>query len=334
MKLVNLTAAAAIALGVLSAGVAQAETLKVSCFLPPNHTFNKVLTQWGEELKQKTGGKLDIELFPAGQLGPPNRQFQLVTSGAADVAVILVSATPGRFTMSELAGEPLVFPAGGKDKDSAATSRRLTELAPKFLAKEYAGTHILWMAVTPPLKLHLRSVNPENLSVFKGLKIRYAGTIWQQMLEAMGAAPVPVPPAETVDAMSKGVVDGAAFPYEATKSFDLGPVTKYSMEPGLSSAAFAVVMSDAAYNRLTPDMQKLVDETTGPQLAASFGKAWDAAEADGRQYMIDSGVTIVTLKDDQIAKLNTLFKPIVDDAVKVVADTGKPAAEFLSAYTK
>lgn len=325
-------AVSALLAGLGLAGIASAETLKISTYLPPNHTFNHALQEWGEELSEKTGGELTIELFPAGQLGPPPRQFDLVRSGGADVAVILHATTPGRFPMSELAGLPLTSPSAGNE--SVVSSRRLTELAPEYLAEEHAGTRILWMAVTPPLKVHFSKADPSDLSNIKGLRLRYAGTVWQKIMEAMGASPVPVPPGEAADAMGKGVVDGASFPFEATQSFDLAPVTDYSMEPGLASATFAVVMSDMAYNRLSPEMQALVDETTGPERAAHFGAMWDEGEAAGRQYMIDGGVEIITLTDDQLAELRTAFAPIVDGAVSAVADTGKPAAEFVSAYTE
>lgn len=325
-------AVSALLAGLGLSGAVSAETLKISTFLPPNHTFNHALQEWGEELSEKTGGELTIELFPAGQLGPPQRQFDLVRSGGADVAVVLHGATPGRFSMSELAGMPLVTPSEGND--SAITSRRLTELAPEYLAEEHESTRILWMAVTPPLKMHFTKTDPSDLSNIDGLRIRYIGSTWQKIIEALGASPVPVPPAESADAMGKGVVDGSAFPFEAAQSFDLAPVTEYSMEPGLASATFAVVMGDMAYNRLTPEMQALVDETTGPERAAHFGAMWDEGEAAGRQYMVDGGVNIVTLTDEQIGELRTAFAPIVDGAVNAVADTGKPAAEFVSAYTE
>jgi len=330
MKITRPLCAVALVLGM--APGAFAETLKVSTFLPPNHAFNRMLTQWGEELAQKSGGALTIELFPSGQLGPAARQFDLARTGAADVAVVLSGATPGRFPMAELAGLPLTYPSAGND--SAITSRRLTELAPQFLAEEHKGTHILWMAVTPPLKLHLSKADPSDLDVLKGLRVRYAGAIWQQVIEALGGSPVPVPPAETGDALSKGVVDGTAFPFEATKSFDLAPVLGYSIEPGFASAAFAVVMGDKAYDRLSPELRKLVDETTGPDRAEAFGKMLDEGEAEGRAYMVEGGVKIITLSDEQMAALHETFAPIVDSTVESVNAAGKPGTEFLAAYTR
>jgi len=327
-RLKTLTAAGVVIAGI-TASPAMAETLKVTTFLPPVHTFVKAINAWGEEIGEKSGGELELEVFPAGQLGPPPRQFDLVTSGGADIAIFLHALTPGRFPMTELAGLPLTHPSEGDA--SAISSRRLTELAPEYLADEHAGTRILWMAVTPPLKINLAKADPSDLSNLEGLRIRYAGSTWQKIVEALGASPVPVPPAETGDAMGKGVVDGATFPFEATKAFDLGPVTSYSLEPGLASATFAVVMSEAAYNRLSPELQAIVDETTGPDRAAWFGALWDEGETEGRQYMVDSDVNIVTLDQAGIDGLKGTFKSIVDEGL---ANAGEKGQAFLDAYTK
>lgn len=320
--------AATLALG-LVASSALAETLKVTTFLPPSHTFVKAINEWGAELSEKSGGELTLEVFPAGQLGPPPRQFDIVTSGGADIAIFLQALSPGRFPMTELAALPLTYPAAGDA--SAVTSRRLTELAPEYLAEEYAGTRILWLAVTPPLKINLVKTDPSDLANLSGLRIRYAGSTWQQIIESLGASPVPVPPAETGDAMSKGVVDGATFPFEATKAFDLAPVTGYSLEPGLASATFAVVMSDAAYNRLSPELQAIIDETTGPDRAAWFGALWDEGEAEGRQYMVDAGVNIVTLDQAGIDSLKGTFRSIVEAGLAAAGGRGQA---FLDAYTR
>lgn len=326
MKISHIAIAAALSLA--SAGMAAAETLKVSTFLPPKHTWNKAIAAWGEELKEKSGGKLEVEIFPAGQLGPPPRQFDLVRSGGADLAVILHSATPGRFATTELAGLPLTTPSAGNT--SAAMSRRLTELAPEYLAAEHGGTKIMWMAVTPPLKIHLTKADPSDLSNLEGLRIRYAGAVWQKVIEALGASPVPVPPAEASDAMGKGVVDGASFPFEAAMAFDLAPVSDYSLEPGLASATFALVMNQATYDGLSPDLQKIIDETTGPDRAEWYGARWDASEARGRKYMEDAGINIVTLTADQQAGLAEKF----GDIVQAKTDGVKGGAGFVEAYTK
>lgn len=317
----------------LCAWPAVAETLKVSSYLPPKHTFNAAIEAWGKELAEKSGGKLTLELYPAGQLGPVNRQFDLARTGAADLAVVLHSATPGRFPLTELAGLPLSHPSAG-DK-SAISSARLTEISGEFLTEEHAGTKIMWMAVTPPLKINLSKVEPKTLDAFKGLRIRYAGQVFQQVIEKLGAAPLAVQPAEVAEALSKGIVDGAMFPYEATLAFDLGPELKYSMEPGVASATFALVMNEQKYQSLPDDMKKLIDETTGPARAATFGASWDEGEEVGRTYLTEKNkVSIVTLSGAEEQKFRDLVRPIIDAQIKAVEDAGKPGTQFYQAFLK
>ncbi len=334
MKTFSMAAASAIAIASVFGGanLALAETLKISTFVPPKHAFNRMLAAWGEELSEKSGGTLTVEIFPAGQLGPPPRQFDLVRSGGADVSVVLHGATPGRFPMTELAGLPLSHPSAGDL--SAITSKRLTELAPEYLAAEHAGTRILWLAVTPPLMVHLSDTDPSDLSNLEGKRIRYAGKVWQSIIETMGASPVPVPPAESADAMGKGVVDGATFPFEATLAFDLAPVSKYTLMPGIASATFAVVMGDMAYDRLSDEHKAMIDSTTGPMRAEAFGALWDAGETHGRAYMEEGGVTLVSLGADQMEALAAKLAPITTAAIRAVEDAGMPGAAFFDAYTQ
>ncbi|SLN51277.1 Bacterial extracellular solute-binding protein, family 7 [Aquimixticola soesokkakensis] len=315
----------------LAAPVA-AETLKISSYLPPKHAFTLAVEAWGQELSQKTNGDITVEVFPAGQLGPVNRQFDLVTAGAADAAIVLHSATPGRFAMSELAGLPLSHPAAGDL--STISSERLTALAPDYLADEHAGTKIIWMAVTPPLKINLAKVNPDSLEALKGLRIRSAGQVFQSVLETLGASPLPVPPAEVAEGLAKGIVDGAMFPFEADMAFDLGPELDYSLEPGVASATFAFVMSEKTYDGLSPETRAVIDAMSGPARGAAFGAEWDKGENAGRAYLGENDVTIVTLSEAEQDKLQGMVAPIIDAQIAAVGKDNPDAQAFYDAYTQ
>jgi TRAP-type C4-dicarboxylate transport system substrate-binding protein len=62
--------------------------LKLSHYLPPQHQSHKEFQRWADELRQKTGGQLDIEIFPAWKMGPPPRQFDLARTGVADISFV------------------------------------------------------------------------------------------------------------------------------------------------------------------------------------------------------------------------------------------------------
>jgi TRAP-type transport system periplasmic protein len=315
----------------ISTAKAEPVSLKVSHYLPPNHTFQRELAKWGEGLSQQSQGQLTLNIFPASQLGPVNRQFDMVRNGVVDIAVGLHGATPGRFPMTDLVSLPYSTPKAGNN--SAITSRRLTELAPNYLAAEHAGMKILWMAVTNPLMFHTSKRQIFKVDDFKGLRVRYAGEQFAQIIPLLGAAPLAVPPAETADSLAKGIVDAATFPYEACQSFDLGTVLKYSLEPGVSTATFAVAMNPNKFKSLPEDLQQLIDKTTGPAMAERFGVAFDVSEKNGRDYMLAKGIVISKLQDGELARIKELLAPLRDKALAELEKLSKPGKAFLDAYT-
>jgi TRAP-type C4-dicarboxylate transport system substrate-binding protein len=332
-RIVTLTLAAMAATSMLAAP-AMSETieLKVSHFLPPNHTFQKAMVAWGEELAKESNGRLKLQIYPAGQLGGgPNRQFDAARNGLVDIAISLHGATPGRYPMTELASLPFASPKAGMT--SAIASKRLTELAPTYLANEHKGLKILWMAVTPPLMFFSKTAI-HKIEDFKGLRIRYAGIQFKNIIDSLGAVPLLVPPQETQDALAKGIVDAATFPYEGAASFDLGTVTKYVLEPGVSSATFAVVMNPAKYASLPDDLKALIDKTTGPAAAEAFGKMWDQAELAGKKSLLAKGVVVTTMAPAELAKMKQTFAPQVDAAIAEVEKQGKPGRKFFEDYTQ
>jgi TRAP-type C4-dicarboxylate transport system substrate-binding protein len=330
----RLTVAVGLLGALMAATAADAQTieLKVSHFLPPNHTFQKAMQAWGETLEKESGGRLKLRLYPAGQLGGgANRQFDAARNGVSDIAISLHGATPGRYALTELVSLPYAAPSTGLN--SAVTSRRLTELAPEYLAKEHEGLRILYMAVTPPLLVHSKTPI-RRVDDFKGLKIRYAGTNFKAIIEAVGAVPLAVPPPETQDALSKGIVDAATFPYEGAASFRLGTVVKHSIEPPIASASFAVVMNPAKYNSLPADLKALIDKTSGPAAAEQFGKSWDEGEEEGKKQMIQQGVQVTVLPAEEVAKMKAAFGTQVKEAIRALEQKGLPAQKFYDAYTK
>ena len=165
-------------------------------------------------------------------------------------------------------------------------------------------------------------------------QIRFQGIQLKNVIDVIGAVPVPVPPPETQDALSKGIVDAATFPHEGASSFDLGTVVKYSIEPGISSATFAVVMNPGKYDALPADLKALIDRTTGPAAAQVFGAAWDEAEVEGKTSMTAKGVRQLTLPDAEVARLKALVAPQVEAAITGLESKGLPARAFHQAFVK
>ncbi len=325
---------AAVAAAMLSAAAARAQTaeLKVSHYLPPNHTVQRVLEDWSQTVEKRSGGQLKLRTYPAAQLGPVQRQFDLARNGQADIAVGLTGATPGRYPMTELASLPFVHPAAGSS--SALMSRRMTELAPKYLAPEFAGLQILWVGVAPLNTFFTAKREIATLADIRGLKMRFQGEQHAKVLRALGAVPLQVPPGEIADGMAKGVIDGAVFNYEAAESFGLAAVTHHVMEPTFFTATLVLVMNKAKYDALAPDLRAIIDETTGPAAAEQLGQRWDLAQQHGREAMLAAKVGINTLPPAEVEKLRAALQPLVREAAETLDKAGRPATQLLADYTR
>jgi TRAP-type C4-dicarboxylate transport system substrate-binding protein len=189
------------------------------------------------------------------------------------------------------------------------------------------------MAVANPIVI-FSTVPVRKYEDYKGLKIRYAGVQNRSLIDSMGAVPLLIPPTESVDALSKGIVQGATFPYEAGASYDMATVAKYAIEPPLATATFAVVMNPEKYNSLPDDLKALIDRTTGVKAAEEFGEAWYKAEVDGREFLLSKGQQIIKLPDADVERIKKGIAPLTESAIAALEKEGKPARKFYEEYTK
>lgn len=304
--------AGATALAMPTVARANPIVLKLSHYLPPMHQINTALNGWADQLRKATDGGLDIQVFPAGQMGPPPRQYDLARTGVADLAFIYTAFSPGRFPLTDLLSLPfeLAAPDFGARKASA-TSVLATELKPE-VASEYVGTELLYSVCLTSTGFFMRSVQVKTPEDVKGLRIRPTSGAMAEQLKAMGASPATIPPTELADAINKGVVDGAIFNFEGGRAFQLQQAVKYVSTLASSAAVFSLIVNDQTMAKLPKNYSELIRETTGVEAAREVGGLYDAAEEGGRAFMAEKGVSIIDLNGAAAEPFRTVLKPVYD----------------------
>lgn len=320
--------------GCLLAVPVQAQTveLKVSHYLPPNHQMHKNLEAWAEDLAKRSDGRLKLTIFPAAQMGPMPRQYDLARTGVADIAFFLHGALPGRFPLTELAQLPYVFNrvenGVSKAMTTAQASGILTELSAQ-LAAEHEGTKPLYFIATPTLSLFFNKGAVRSPAAMRGMRLRHNGPMASAMLEAWGATPAAIAPAELSDSLSKGTIAGMIFNYEAAKSFQMAESVKSVTPVDAAASTFALVINAERYKSLPDDLRKLIDETTGPAAARRVGAIYDAAEDEGRSYLRAAKAEIVDLTPAERAAFEDAVKPIAATFVAKIDAKGGKGQQFL-----
>lgn len=308
------------------AATAQEIKLKLSHFLPPPHNHHvNVIVPWTEEVRKRTGGKVEITVFPGASLCKPPQQYDCAKSGIADIAWGVTGWTPGRFPLTSVIELPFMH------RTAAVGSQILADLWDKYLEREYDDVHVLFLNVHPAGHVHTHSKPIRTLDDFKGMKIRTPTAVVGDLLDTLGATKVGMPANEIYQNMSQRVVDGFGMPYEALPPFRLHEVSRYHTEVGMYTTSFAMFMNKAKYAALPADVRKVLDETTS--LASGYwrkvGESWDRAEIAGRKAVVERKNEIHVVPADERRRWREAVRALDERWAAALEAKGLPARALL-----
>jgi TRAP-type C4-dicarboxylate transport system substrate-binding protein len=200
--------------------------------------------------------------------------------------------TPGRFPKSEVFELP--FSSGLAEP----ASRAFQEFVEKNAMDEFKDVKLIGVHVHGPGLIH--SLQPvTKLEDMKGLKVRGGSRIINIMLEQLGATPVGMPVPAVGEALSKGVISATTIPWEVVPAVKVEQIAKnstgFSGSKGLYTQTFAVAMNKASYDKLSPDLKKVIDSNSGMAAATMFGRAMDEGDKIGLAAAQKAGNKIITL---------------------------------------
>ena len=321
---------AAAALGLL-AGAACAsaqETIKLrfSTMLPPMTTHHRqVIVPWVEEVKRRSGGRLEIAVFPASSICKPNQQYECARDGVVDIAFGLPGWTPNRFPLTSVMELPFMH------RSAATGSQMLADLWDKYLASEYKDVHVLAMNMQPAGHLITRTRPVRTLEDAAGLKLRAPTAVTGDLVERLGAAKVGLPAPELYQAMSNRVIDGYTLNYEGVLAFKLNEVSRYYTEVAMYSTPFVTFMNLKAYQALPADLRAVLDETTAHAAGywKNIGAAWDRNDAGARKTLADGGGEIIEVSAQERRRWADKVAPIDEAWAAGLEAKGLPGRALL-----
>ena len=320
MRLKILATAAALAI----AGTAQAQQkteMKLAYFVGDQHAMSQWLIKWSEQLEKGSGGRIAVKRFPSAQMGPTPGHYDFARTGQADVSWFLHGGTPGRFPLTEIINLP--FMAGSAEIGTKVIND--SQLRAKYLDAEHKGIKVLMLFTHQPGGPHTTKKAIRSLDDFKGLRLRFASPTVRDLVQALGATPVGVPPTEIAEQLQKGTIDGAFMDYGGVGiAFKLGGTIKYSTELYAYITSFGLGMNEDYWNKLSPDLKKLVtDSVTGKE--AEVGKAWDALDVPGKKAIMDGGGEAIRFSPAEMAKVRKIGAEVSEAKIKEYEAKGMPA---------
>ncbi|WP_087004371.1 TRAP transporter substrate-binding protein [Rhizobium sullae] len=257
-----------------------AEELIVSSWLPPRHPIvENAIKPWAEEISKATEGRVTIRVL-AKPLGSPPSHFDMARDGVADITYGLHSFTEDNRFKNARIGQ---FSFLGDDPVSNSEAFWSIYTQQLGAEKEHQGTHVLGLFMHGPGMLHNNKKPVGAVEDLNGLKIRVPGGYVADLLKGFGVEPLFMSSGEVYEKLSRGVVDGVAFPYDAIASFKLADSLKYTtkLPGGVYNTTWFLVMNQAKWDAISPEDQAKLTERSGPAFAKRVGEAWRGADEAG-----------------------------------------------------
>jgi TRAP-type C4-dicarboxylate transport system substrate-binding protein len=307
----------------LATGQAQEVTLRVHHFLPTASTTHKdFIEPWARKVEAESGGRIRIEIFPSMQLGgSPPALYDQVRDGVVDIVWTLPGYTAGRFPTIEVFELPFMAAS------AEATSQAIHEFYQKHAVEEFKDIHPLMFHVHAPGSLHMRDKQVKAMEDLNGLKVRAPTRLTNAALQALGATPVGMPVPAVPESLARGVIDGAALPYEVALPLKVHELTTSHTEiggkRGLYTAVFLFAMNKARYDSLPADLRQVIDDNSGTPLAKQIGRVWDAAEKPGRDAAVAQGASFNTIEGAELARWQTATAGVMAAWIAEMDKAGK-----------
>lgn len=276
-------------------------TLKYANNLPLAHPMNVRAKEMAEAILAETKGRVELQIFPAGQLGSDTDMLSQLRAGGIDF-----------FTLSGLILSTLVPGAA------------ITGIG--FAFSDY---DTVWKALDGELGAHVRgqigkaglvpmeriwdngfrqittSTKPINSADdLKGFKIRVpVSPLWTSMFKAFDAAPASINFSEVYSALQTKVVDGQENPLAILDTAKLYEVQKYVSQTNHMWDGFWFLANRRSWERLPEDLRTIVARNIN---AAAMKQRVDVAALNSglQKSLTEKGMVFNPTKSDSFrAKL-------------------------------
>jgi tripartite ATP-independent transporter DctP family solute receptor len=221
-----------------------------------------------EEIKKRTNGKFDIQVFPASSLGKETDINQGLTLGTVDMIISGPSFAARSFPRVGVAYYPFIF-RDAAHQAAYAKSDVFKELAEGYRQK----TGIVMTAYTYYGARHTTSNRAFNdCAGMKGLKIRVPDVpAYMATPRSCGANPTPIAFAEVYLALQNGTVEAQENPLTTIEAKKFYEVQKHIMLTGHIVDGVVTQIAPHVWTKLTDAEKKIFTEVT--QEAAARGTA-------------------------------------------------------------
>lgn len=285
----SLLVAAAMAASFVLPATAAEHTIRLGHAQPTSDIFHQVAERFKAGVEEKTGGKVEVKIFPSGQLG----KIRDMVEGLRVGTVQAVIDAPSRLATYTPKADVFKLPYLVKNRaegealwQSDAGQRVLDEIAD---ASQIEVVAVAWRG-NRHITANREIRKPEDMA---GLKIRVPPyDLPIQIFETLGASPTPMSFNEVYLSLQQGVIDAQENPLATNWNNRFQEVTDYLVLTGHIKDFAGILMGQAYLEGLPEDIQAAI-RASAKETAAFMGDYVADEEANFIEKFREAGVTVI-----------------------------------------
>jgi tripartite ATP-independent transporter DctP family solute receptor len=286
----KLIAACALAAAAAAPAFAQPTKLKWAHVYETSEPFHKWSVWAGEEIKKRTNGRYEVQVFPASTLGKESDINQGLQLGTVDIVLTGASFAARSYPPLAISYFPFIF-RDAEHQFKYAKSDVFKELATGY--DKASGNHITAMTYYGARNVTSNKAiaKPEDM---KGLKIRVPDApAYLAFPKSLGANPTPIAFAEVYLALQNGTVEAQENPLPTIEAKKFFEVQKNISLTGHIVDSLLTVVSGSVWNKLSDADRKIFTEVmqeaaekTGREIVASETRLVDEFKKKGNNIIV------------------------------------------------
>lgn len=292
------------------------ETFKIKLHhdLAEESAQHKGLVEFKNIVEEKTGGRVQIQIFPNNTLGSDPEVAEMLQTGSVEAALIPTAKLSGFHAPLQVLDLPFVFPTREACYGTLDNEEFKEMLFTPMEDIGFKGINF-WESGFKQFTANKPLAKPED---FAGLKFRtMESPLIISQFEALNASPVPIDFGETYNSLQQGVVDGEENPLVSIVNMKFYEVQTNTIISNHAYLAYALLFSKSYWDTLPEDIQQVIIEAADEAVQSERQMTIDD-EAGYIKTIEDSGCTVTYLTDDEIAALSEVMMPVHEEYRDVI----------------
>ncbi|MEM7224480.1 MAG: C4-dicarboxylate TRAP transporter substrate-binding protein [Pseudomonadota bacterium] len=263
-------------------------TLRANSQWPETHSGSQVDKWWADEIRRRTNGEVDIQLFFGGALGKAKENLELLRNGAIEIAMMSPGYFPAQLPMH---AAPNSIPMAMESVDQATElMERLMDEVPALEeeARENGVKTLFFHHLNPYLLVCKDPVT--DTAGMAGKKMRTWGEALPKAVEAVDGTPVTLFLPEIYEGLARGTVDCIPFSVDLVLNYKINEVAKNISDVTIwEGPTNATWISLEAWDKLTPEQQAIIEEVSREAMRRDRDVTLEAGIA-ARKELAEMGV--------------------------------------------